>query len=67
MELLLNEAVYDLWVRATYFADDDLIGEAGIVDYVFDNRAKMYPCVAYLGRCRFLQNHSTFSLSTVNR
>lgn len=34
MELLLNEAVYDLWVRATCFADDDLIDEADIVDYV---------------------------------
>lgn len=34
MELLLNEVVYDLWVRATCFADDDLIDEADIVDYV---------------------------------
>lgn len=49
MELLLNEAVYDLWVRATCFADDDLIDETDIVDYVFDNRPKRYPCVVYLG------------------
>jgi hypothetical protein len=49
MELLLNEAVYDLWVRATCFADDDLIDETEVVDYVFDNLLKMYPCVAYLG------------------
>ena len=49
MELLLNEAVYDLWVRTTCFADDDLIDEADIVDYVFDNRPKRYPCVVYLG------------------
>lgn len=49
MELLLNEAVYDLWVRTTCFADDDLIDEADIVDYIFDNRPQRYPCIAYLG------------------
>lgn len=48
MELLLNESEYDLWVRTTCFADDDLIDEADIVDYVFDNRPKKYPCVGYL-------------------
>lgn len=49
MELLLNESEYDSWVRATCFSDDDLIDEADIVDYIFDNRPKIYPCVVYLG------------------
>ena len=49
MKLLLNESEYDLWVRATCFANDDLIDEADIVDYVFDNRPKKYPCVGYIG------------------
>lgn len=48
MELLLNESEYDLCVRATCFSGDDLIDEADIVDYVFDNRPKKYPCVGYL-------------------
>lgn len=48
MGLLLNEAEYDLWGRATCFVNDDLTDEADIADYVFNNRPKSYPCVGYL-------------------
>lgn len=49
MELLMNEAEYGLWIRTICFTDNDLIDEADIVDYLFENRPKSYPCVGYLG------------------
>lgn len=60
MEPLLNEVEYDLWARSECFAGVCLIDEADIVDYIFDNRPKKYPCVAYLGPV-----HSPIELSNI--